>query len=700
MGLMSYLRSRAGLVIFVIGLAIVAFLLGDIINYGTPFWMKSQNEVGSVNGESVDYQRFNAEVEQTVAMYQQQMGGGDASQMRSYAVQQVWSQFISREILRQEIEKIGLRVGRDELNDITVGSSPSMQIVQQFTNPETGQFDRNYLSMVINEAKTNPELRTQWEQLLENIKLERLNEKYSTLLSNSVYTTALEAEYDHNARNKQANFKYVMLDYTSVNDSEINLSDSDYKDYYEKNKNSFRNTEAVRGLEYVVFDATPTSSDTAMILSEINQLKADLQNASNEEQFVSSFSETKYPVRYYTKNQLSPALDSVVFTASAGSIVGPYLSDGVYEIAKVMESKNSPDSITASHILLNPTAEGGLDKAKAKADSIRGLLQSGESMSALAVEYSVDEASKVNGGELGTFARGRMLPAFEDAVFNARAGEVLVVETERGVHVVRVDNTVGNSRIAKLAVVDKSIAAGRGTTDAAYAKANTFFSAADKNNFTDVANSQGLTVQRSPRTLAMDNSLNGKDVPRDLIRWAFEAKRGDITDKVYESENHFFVARLTSVEQKGLQPLESIKSEIEPAVKNAVKARMLKEKLNNALSGSSSLEQAAQKISKNVLSVENVVLANPVIPGVALEGAVVGAVFGLQPNTPSRAIEGRQGVYAVEVTNFSNPKALTGEELIAKQKEISTSRLQRAWGAIFQALQDKADIDDNRIRFY
>src|SRR5690606_8130792 len=112
MGLMSYLRNRAGLVIFVIGLAIVAFLLGDIINMGTPFWRSSQTEVGSVNGEGVDYNAFNLQVDQANAMYQQQMGGSVTPQMRGFAVQQVWNQFISQELLKQEIEKIGIEVGK------------------------------------------------------------------------------------------------------------------------------------------------------------------------------------------------------------------------------------------------------------------------------------------------------------------------------------------------------------------------------------------------------------------------------------------------------------------------------------------------------------------------------------------------------------------------------------------------------------
>ncbi|GEM69455.1 peptidylprolyl isomerase [Sphingobacterium mizutaii NBRC 14946 = DSM 11724] len=699
MGLMTSLRNRAGLVIFVIGLAIVAFLLGDAINVGTPFWQRSQNEVGSINGEGIDYQSFNGQVDQASQMYQQQMGGAASPQMRGFAVQQVWNQFLTQNLLNQEIDKIGLQVGKEELNSLLFGNNPSPQIIQAFTNPQTGQFDKNYLSAVIEQAKTNPEMNAQWEGLLENVRNERLNQKYTNLINNSIYTTSLEAEYDYNSRNKLANFKYVMLDYASVKDSEIKLTDADYKEYYDKNKNAFKNPEEIRTLEYVLFDAKPNSADSALVLGEIQKLKTELQASTNDSSFVTINSENKYPVRYYTKGQLSPALDSVAFKTAAGTVVGPFLTQNVYEIAKVIAVKNSPDSVNASHILINPATEGGVDKAMAKADSIKNLIQGGANFAALAVEFSADPNSKNNAGEIGTLTRGAF-PELDETLFEGKAGDVKVVSTNYGVHIVKINRQIGNSQIAKLAIVDKSINSGKETTDAAYSKANQFFTAANKDNFNDIAKQQNVEILKNDRTVAMDNMLGGVEVPRELIRWAFEAKNGETSDKVYETTDNFIVARVTNIQPKGIQPLESVKTLIEPVVKNLVKARMLKEKMNNALSGAGNIDQVAQKLGKNVQTVDNVVLANPVIPGVAVENAVVGTVFGLQPNKPSKSIEGKQGVYAVQVAGFVNPKALAGEELTTQQKQITEAKSQRAWGTILKALQDNAKIVDNRIKFY
>lgn len=697
---MGNLRNRAGLVIIVIGLAILAFLLGDALQSGVPLWAKSQNQVGNINGRSIDYNEFNAMVEQTALNYQQQMGGVETPQLKNFAVQQVWNQMVSQELLNAEIEKIGITVGKNEFNDLITGPNPAQQIVQTFTNPQTGAFDRNYLSQVITEAKNNPQVRQQWDAMLEQIRSQRLAEKYSTLVASSLYVTALEAQDEYTAKNKLANFKYVLLDYSSVNDADIKLTDADYKEYYNKYKNLFRNEEETRTVDYILIDARPSSKDTAATLANIQNLKTQLAASTNDSTFVSVNADSKIPVTYFKKGQLSGALDSVIFNVPVGTVVGPYLSEGKYEIAKVLDAKFSADSVKASHILLNPAAEGGLDKAKAKADSIKGLLAKGEKFETLAIEFSQDPGSKNKGGDLGTFARGQMVGPFEEAAFNGKPGDIVVVESQFGVHILRIEKHIGNSKIVKAAVVDKVISAGKETTDAAYTKANNLHSEINGKNFEEIAKKHQLEVGKAFRLRAMDNTLNGISIPRELVRWAFEAKAGEVAEQIFESDEYFIIAKNAGISPKGVQPLEAVKGEIILAVRNMVKARMLKEKMDNALKGASSIDQVAQKLGKTAQTVENIVLANPVLPGVAFESAVVGTAFGLQPNKPSKSIEGNQGVYAVQVLSFVNPKEMVESERKTQQKQILSAKQQRAWGAVFKALMDNADIDDNRIRFY
>lgn len=703
MGFMNYLRNRAGVVIVVfIGFAIVAFLLGDIINYGTPFWARHQNQVGAINGEGIDINDFNAQVDQTSEMFRQQMGGGTLNpQMKSWAVQQVWGQYLNRELLSGEVERIGLSVGKTELNDLVRGDNPSMQIQQAFRNPQTGQYDPSQLNNFVSQVGTLPaghEARGQWEALLQNVIDERLSAKYTSLINNSVYVTTLEATEEYNQRNKLANFEYVLLDYDSVSDSAVTISEQDYKEYYNENKGVFKNPEETRSLEYVVFDASPIAQDTARVRSAIEELRAQLAESTTDSLFAAVNSETKHPYIFRKEGEFGPALDTLVFRAPVGTTVGPVLTNGRFEIAKIVETKVGPDSVKASHILLNPAMEGGIDKAKAKADSIKGLIEKGDSFAALAIQFSSDEGSKIEGGSLGTFGRGRMVPAFENAAFDARKGDVVIATSQFGIHIIKVEDQLGSSRVVKAAVVDKQVNSGTETMEAAYNKATQFFGAINKNNFQEVASQQGVAVLKADNITAMETMLMGTEVPRELVRWAFDADRGDVTDKVYESDTKYVVARLTGIRKKGQLPLEAVKADMESAVRNRVKAKQLIAQAEAAAQGANSIAQIGEKLQKTPVSAENIVFANPVIPGVAQENTVVGTVFGLQPKQPSRPIRGSQGVYVVEVSGFVNPAAPT--DLNTQRRQLTQSLSQRTWSLAFRALQDKADIVDNRARFF
>ena len=700
MGIMGFLRNRAGLlVVWAIGFALVAFLLGEIIPQLMGTIGPNQNEVGKIDGESIDYASFNAEVEMGVNNMRQQMGGSVNEQMNAYVIENVWNQRVSQALLEKEIDRIGLNVGSAELNDMVSGQNPSPQIIQSFTNPETGQFDRNSLSVFLTNIRNEPpnsEQKQQWENFLMVIKNDRLQQKYNQLVQNSVYVTSLEANEDYVQRNKIANFSYVLMDYASVNDKDITLSDEDYQNYYNENKALFNNKVETRTIEYVAFNAQPTPADSAAVKQKAAELVQEFATADNDSLFASINSETKYPVMYYSKGQLSPALDTALFSASTGTVVGPFYSNGTYEMAKVIDSRMSPDSVTASHILLNPALEGGLPQAQAKADSIKNLIQNGADFTELALTFGTD-ATKNDGGSLGTFARGAM-PPIEDAVFNGRTGDVMVLNTQFGVHVIRIDNQKGSSRVVKAAIIDRSVQSSKETMNEAYAKASSFFGKVNDKNFSEIAKTEGYQVQVGENIVPMQASFQDLSNPREIIRWAFDAKAGEISEKVFELESQYVVARLRDVRKEGLLPLESVKNDIQPAVLNRAKAKQLKEKTDSALQGASGIAQVAQKLGKSPVKVENIVFANPIIPGVAQENRVVGTVFGLQPAALSKSIEGNQGVYVVSVQDFVNPSQ--PQNLLSIKQQNMTAIKQRVPGAIYQVLQDNAEIEDNRVRFY
>lgn len=703
MGIMSFLRNRAGIIIVgAIGFAIVAFLVSDAVQMGGSFMNSNQTEVGEVDGEPISVLKFNEQVELNSNNFKQQMGQSNLDpQMTSYIIENTWNQQVSKILMEKEINRLGLQVSKNEMNDLITGKNPDPQILQNFGDPQTGQLNRVQLNSFLDNIKTQDAkspVSIQWTSFLLNIRENKLAQKYNNLIKNSLYVTSLEAKADYTQRNKLANFKFVNLEYASIPDNQAKITDQDYKDYYNDNKYRFKNQQETRTFEYIVFDANPTKADSAETKALVDKTAAEFRAATNDSLFVSINSETKMPVSYVRKGQLDAVLDSAVFASSNGAFIGPVFSNGQYKMVKVLNIKSSPDSVKASHILLNPATEGGVDKAKAKGDSIAGLLARGANFAELAAKFGTD-ASKDKGGDLGTFARGAMIPAFEEVVFNGNTGDIKVVTTQFGVHVIKITGQVGSSRVAKVAVVDKSLASSSKTQQAAYAKATSFLSSAkDAESFDAGAQKSGYSKLIAENVVPTQSSIPGLDNPREMIRWAFGADKGDVSDQVFEMGNKFAIAKVVDVFEKGTLPLEQVKKQIETAVRNKVKARILIEKMKTARSGASSIEQVAQKAGRPVTPVQNIVFANPVIPGIAQENKLVGAIFGSQPGKLSEVIEGENGIYVFVVNGFTNPAPLTN---VFKQKvQIAQSLVQRAPGEAFKILRDKADIKDNRVKFF
>ncbi|HET8829014.1 MAG TPA: SurA N-terminal domain-containing protein [Pelobium sp.] len=699
MGIMGFLRNRAGVIIVIaIGVAIVAFLLGDAIQSGQGFIADSQSEIGEVGDESISYTAFNERVEQNSQQFKQQMGSLNA-QMTAYVVENTWNQMVSGIILKKQTDNLGLTVGESELFDLLF-DNPSQQVQQIFSNQETGQFDRATALGSRKSADTDPsgQLKSQWLALEESVQQQRVNEKYINLVKNGIYVNSLDAKDEYINKNKLVNFEYVFKDYASVPDAEVKITDADYKEYYEQNKYKFKNQTETRTFEYVTFNAAPSSQDTLDTKAKIDKIAEGLRASTNDSLFVAINADTKTPITYKKKGQLEPALDSVMFNASKGFVYGPYFDNGAYKVAKLIDSRISPDSVKARHILINPAAEGGMDKALAKADSLKKLIVAGADFGALAAQYGTD-GSKDKAGDLGTFARGSMVPAFEDAVFNGNVGETLVLQTQFGVHVINIQNQIGSSRVVKVAVVDKALLPSSATEQVAYQKAQSFLSTVkDQKSFAENAQKEGLNKLVGADVTPLQASLPGLEEARPLVRWAFNAEKGDVSNEIFDIGDKYVVAVLTNVKPEGTLSLEDVKTQIEPDVKRAVQAKVLKASFEKALNGASSIAEVAQKTGTQVTPVENVVFANPVIPGVAQENKVIGSIFGSQPNKLSKAIEGDRGVYVYIVKSFTNPAPLTNMQKIKNQMEQAIS--QQVDASVFEVLREKADIKDYRAKFY
>jgi len=698
MGLMTFLRNRAGYILVgAIAFAIIAFIVGDVINTGKPFWAASQRVVGTIDGVDVNIDEFGQKVEQNLTQFKQQYGNSVNPQMQAMAVDNAWQAEIGNVLLTKEYDRLGLAVSGDELFDLLQGSNPSPLILQYFGNPQTGQFDRAAVISSLKAQNTNPQLKEQWTMLQQEIEKQALQQKYVNLIRNSVYVTSLEANEDYMSRNKLANFRYVSLNYNTLSDADVKLSDADYQRFYDEHKMMFNNPAETRSFEYVNFSITPTHADSVALKEQMTKMAADFKVTPNDSLFAANNSDVKVPFNYIGKGKLDPAVDSVIFNYPVGSYYGPVFSGNSYKLVKVVDSRFSPDSVKASHILIDPAKVGGEAQALKMADSLKNLVQKGADFAALAKTYSVD-GSKDQGGDLGTFARGIMVPEFENAAFNGKVGDYRIVKTQFGIHLVHIVKQIGSSKVAKLAYIEKVLEPSSKTRDAAYKKASVFLSEVKSDNFAAVAKKYNYVVAVGDRVSASQGFLAGLESPRPLIRAVYGAKTGDVLEEIFNMDNGYVVAHVTGIQPKGQLALNDVKSQIEGAVRTAKKGEILIDKMNKALSGASNIDQVAQKIGQSVNPIENIVLANPVLPGVAQENKLIGAVFGSPVGKVSKAIEGAVGVYAFVVDGFSKPAALDN---VFKQKQaMAEGNVQRSLGAAFQALQDKAEIKDNRVKFY
>lgn len=701
MGIMNFLRERLGKIVAItIGISLFAFIATEVITSGKSFLRGSANEVGEVDGKKITIEDFNKRVDQQTAQYKQQTGQNNLNaQFMGMIQDNIWNQMLTQNIVQKEIERLGISVGAAETQDMVSGPNPAPQIVQNFSNQQTGQFDRNGLIEFLGRmkvAKASDPMKQNWDAFVDQLIDSKKAEKYLSLVKNGIYVNSLDAQDDYEAKNRLVNFKYVSADYATIPDAKVTLTDDDYKSYYDEHKNMFKNQQELRSFDYVAFNGAPSKEDSAAVKTSVEKLIPEFKASTNDSNFVALNAETKANLVYQKKGQLEPKLDTVMFNSPNGTVYGPYFSNGAYKIAKLVDAHVGPDSVTARHILLPITTD--VASAKAKADSLKKLIESGKKTFAdLASTNSVDKNSAIKGGDLGTFGRGSMIPVFEEVVFNGKKGDLKIVASQYGVHLIEIMNQKGSSKVVKVAVIDKPLTPSSKTQTAAYSKAQSFLASVTKDNFDAEVKKEGVTKKTAEDIAGTAGNAGDLESVRELVRWAFnDASVGDITDKVFTSGDTYVVAKLVEVKPKGILSLENVKKQIKPAVLNIAKAKILTQKFEDALKSASTIDQVAQKVGAAVTPVQNIVFANPVIPGAAQENKLVGTIFASQPNKLSKPVEGEKGVYVFVVDNFINPAPLTNA--IRQKEQMSQSLSQRAEGSILESLREKATIKDYRAR--
>ena len=705
MALINTIREKSGWAVGTVAIGMLLFIVGgDLVGGKNKLFGGNENVVGEVAGQKVALADYNNALEQAKQQFTAQQQRPPDDQALSYLRDQAWNQTIYRLAFQPEWDKLGLAVSDDELVDMVQGDNINPGIKQAFTDPKTGQFDKTRLIEYLkNLDKLPPESQAAWHNFEANLPADRLANKYSNLLKNSVYVTTAEAKRFNDDQNTKATVKYLFVPYASISDSAVKVTNEQLQAYLDKHKGQYK-VEDGRSVEYISVPVVASKEDSAAVRSTIATLATQFASAPADSLFVKMNSEQPYNKAFRSPadlpEQLRKQLPLVV-----GKVYGPYAENGTYSLYKVTgEKEGTQPAARASHILIKPEANTPQAKAtaKAKAQDLINKIKGGADFAALARQFGTD-GTKDQGGDLGWFTKGRMVPGFEKAVLGAPVGLLPApVETSFGYHVIKVTAPT-TKQTYQVAEVKKAITPTDATREAAYARAQQL-----KGQATDLANFRQLTTkdktlqkQEAPNLDRNARSVNNLQNARELVRWAYgagpsgETKIGDVSE-VYEIGDQYVIAALTGTQAKGEATVAGLKPQLSTLVRNDLKAQQIMAKLGKT----GAVEQLATAYgpTAQVGTAEGVALGQGTLPNVGFEPLAVGAAFGLKPGQHSAPLQGEQGVLVVEPVSVA--PAAAAADLKAVRQQLAQQRGSRQDGLIYEAIKAHANVKDNRSKFF
>jgi len=699
MAVINKIRSRAGLLIGIVGFSLFAFILGDLLHNNKNLFGGDTSTVAVIAGKKINVQDFEAQVQTMVTNYKlnnntETVDQNNMDQLR----EQAYTQLINDEVMGKQYAKIGLTVSSDELFDMVRGSNPHPQIKQAFTDSKTGVYNPssviNFLKNMDND-KTG-RTRAQWVVFEKAIQQERLGQKYNDLVKQGLYVPTMEAKDDFINKNRTASVRYVAIPYTSILDTTVTVTDAELKAVYNANLKRYKQV-ASRSIDYVTFDVNPSEIDRKDASDKIGELVDGFKTTISDSAFVALKSDSPFDGTFHKKGTLAPNIDSVMFGAALGTVVGPYEENGTFKLAKLSATKLLPDSVKASHILLKVAAPSQKAAVMILADSIKKAIQDGMPISILSDKYSTDQGAKTKGGDLGWFASGAMVKEFNDSCFEGKKGDVIVVETQFGIHILKIVDQAGSSRQIRVAFVTAKIEASSKTYQMVFTKANEF---AAKNTtaqlFEKGIKDGNLTKLTEANINESTKQIGPLENSRELVKWAFNAKISDVS-KAFEFGNKFAIGKLNDAREKGYSTIDQVKDQLTAEARKDKKAEMIIEKLKKS-GNATNLDVIASSNKQVVNPADNVSFGNPFLGNAGMEGNVVGHIMTLKTNQVSEPLKGISAIYIVSVTSFKD--SIPPKDLSDAAKQLRQQMQTRSQYEVFNALREKAEIDDRRFKFY
>ena len=694
MAVLNNIRKHGIFLIIIIALALFSFVLSGVIGNGNTA-TKGESIVATINGVDLPREDFMKKVE----VAQRSLGPNAPT---NQAMNIVWNRELRRVILEEQYESLGLSAEKAQISNslkTALASNPAFQ-------NELGAFSdlkmQEYIASIKAAAETgNTQAYSAWLDF-ENSTVNTILEKnYFNLINGGLITTLAEGKQEYHFQNDNIDIEFLEIPYAKIADADVAVTDKEIETYVRAHSKDYEVAPQV-DIQYVSFLENPSEEDNEIAKIEISKLLPDFATTDDISEFVNANSDITYSDRWYLKNDLPVKIADDIMAQNLNEIYGPYKDNETYNIASVFETKKMADSAKAKHILIRfyglSTAPQDVvrtkESAKKLADSIlRVIKRNATKFDVLAAEFSEDLSNKDKGGDLGYFSPGRMVKPFNDYIFDNKTGDIGVVETDYGFHVIEIDDQKNIQKAVKVALIVKKIEASEKTINDVFSKATKFEIAAKDADFSELAKEGGLSASPVNKIGELDANIPGVGENRSIVTWAFnkDTNIGDV--KRFNTTNGYVIAQLTRKNSKGLKSIAEASATVTPILRNEKKAKLIRESIS-----STDIKKVASSQNLSTKIANAITMANPTIAGAGTEPKVIGTAFGLKLGETSKLIDGVKGVFMVKVTAVNNAPDLQDYSAFANQLNTSSAAFIDA--NAFNALKNKADIEDNRAAFY
>ncbi|MCW3116910.1 MAG: hypothetical protein JWM28_992 [Chitinophagaceae bacterium] len=711
MSVIQTIRDKGGLIsAIIIGIALLGFILMDAFTGRSNMFGGNSTTLGTVNGKKIDYIDFNKKLTAEQEARQRQ-GYPMDDQGRQQLNESVWNQEVNKILADEEFDKLGINVGKNEVNDILFGRNPPPDLKQGFTDPKTNIYNADQARQYFAQMKKskNATERQQLSAYISSVELNRMMEKYASLLSSSVNVPKWFVEKQNTDNSQLAKISYVKIPYTSVADSAVKVTDAEITGYIKEHADEFKQDEETRGVEYILFNAQANQADSAAVREKLESIKEEFKEATDIKSFlIKSGSESQFYDGFINGKKIQQVNKDSILKNPVGSVYGPYLDGGSFALSKMIAVKQWPDTVKVRHILIatvQQTQQGQSmtiredSTARKLADSIQTAIRNGANFDTLCLKYS-DDGTKTTGGVYDNVTTGQMVPPFNDFIFDHKPGEKGIVKTDFGYHYVEVLSQKGNSPAYKIAYVAKSIYPSSATDDSVSNAASQFAGDSRDEKAFETNFEKNLKPKGLNKFLASDIKPNdftiGQSLPapsRQLVRAIFAAKKGDVLPPSRVGDNYVVVV-VTEVNEAGTQSVSKARPAVEPLLLKKKKAQQILQKIGKI----GTLEDVATKTGQPVQVVDSLRITGS--RNFGYEPRVIGAAFNTanKGKTIPEGIEGSEGVFAVKVDEVS-ATSVENANIDQQRKQLEQSLLQRQ-GYPTQILQKAAKIKDNRAKFF